>query len=164
MAISVHWPSGVITVNKADMTEITPNVLYELDVNAFRLELKALEDAADEGMPWPRTHNQLTSTYDISGITYDRAIQIIPPYTVEFEDGQYVVNTTGANHNIADRLVANQVSVITNNAAGRTVVAANPSALDIADAVWDEPTADHTASGTFGLLVDRIKKFVQAGL
>jgi hypothetical protein len=37
---------------------------------------------------------------------------------VEFEDGQYTVNCVGANHNISDVKVANQVSLIVNNAAG----------------------------------------------
>jgi hypothetical protein len=117
MAISIDWGSKVINIPKADMTLIqaSPEV-RELDVNAFRLTLKALEDDAD-GMPFPDTHRHTTEV-TLAGLTYARIVEIINGYTVEFEDGQYTVNCVGANHNISDAKVANQVSLIVNNAAG----------------------------------------------
>jgi hypothetical protein len=90
--------------------------IRELDLNAFRLELKDLEDGL-EGMPFLKTHNHNTEV-TLSGLTYARIVEVLDPYTVEFENAQYTVSCTGANHNLADVKVANQVSLIINNAAG----------------------------------------------
>jgi len=117
MAISIDPATFIINIPKADMTllQSSPEV-RELNVNAFRLELKALED--DEGGIYLlKTHNHNTEV-TLAGLTYARTVEIIDPYTVQFEDGQYTVNCTGANHNISDVKVANQVSLIVNNAAG----------------------------------------------
>ena len=118
MAISVNWVTGVITVPKADTTLVqsTPNEIRELDIDAFRLTLRDLEEDPD-GRPWPRTHDHNTEV-TVSGITLARVISILPPYTVTFEDGQYTVRLTGANSNIGDRLNANQVSIQSANSAG----------------------------------------------
>ena len=117
MAISINWSTGVIYVPKADLSLIQASPeIRGLDLNAFRLNLKDLED--DEGgMGFTKTHNHNTEVL-LSGIVYARIIKIIAPYTVEFEDGQYTVSATGANHNLADVKVANQVSLIINSAAG----------------------------------------------
>ena len=119
MALSVNWPTGVITVPKADLTLVT-GTLYELDVDAFRLELKSLEDD-EAGMPWPRTHHHNTEV-TIAGVTYARLVEILSPYSVEFEDGAYSVRLAGANNNIFDVengiLVQNTVQVIAQNSAG----------------------------------------------
>ena len=117
MAISIDWGSKIINVPKADMTLIqsSPEV-RELNINTFRLALKALEDDP-EGMPFPDTHNHTTEV-TLAGLTYARIVEIVNGYTVQFEDGQYTVNCVGANHNISDAKVANQVSLIVNNAAG----------------------------------------------
>lgn len=147
MAISVDWGTKVINVPKADTTLIqaSPEV-RELDVDTFRLALKALE-ADFEGMPYPDTHRHIQE-FIISGITYARGVEIINGYTVEFENGQYAVSLIGGNNNIADVKVANEVSLIVNNSAGL----ANP---DIAGSVWDASRASHTTSGTFGDYVGR---------
>jgi hypothetical protein len=117
MAISITWGTKVINVPKADLTLIqaSPEV-RELDLDWFRLQLKDLEDDP-EGMPFVDTHRHNTEV-TLSGLTYARIVEIINGYTVEFEDGQYTVNCVGANHNISDVKVANQVSLIVNNAAG----------------------------------------------
>jgi hypothetical protein len=117
MAITITWGTKVVNIPKADMTLIqsSPEV-RELDINAFRLALKALEDDPD-GMPFPDTHRHNTEV-TLAGLTYARTVEIINGYTVEFEDGQYTVNCVGANHNLSDAKVANQVSLIVNNAAG----------------------------------------------
>ena len=117
MAISITWGSKIINVPKADLslTQSSPEI-RELDVNWFRLQLKALEDDPD-GIPFPTTHNHSTEV-TLAGLTYARIVEIINGYTIEFEDGQYTVNCVGANHNISDVKVVNQVSLIVNNAAG----------------------------------------------
>lgn len=120
MAISIDWGNTyVISVPQADLTLVSGS-LYELDVDAFRLELKSLEDDP-AGMPYPRTHNHNTAL-TVAGTTFARTVEILSPYSVEFEDGQYSVRLVGANNNIFDVeagiLVQNQVQVIPTNSAG----------------------------------------------
>ena len=118
MAISIDWPTGVITVPKADTTLIqsTPTEIRQLNLDTFRLTLKNLEDDP-AGMPWPKTHNHNTSV-TVGGVTLARVIEIINGYTVTFEDGQYAVNLVGANSNVGDVVNVNQVSVRSSNSAG----------------------------------------------
>lgn len=119
MAISVDWAAKEITVPKADLTLVS-GTLYEHDTDAFRLELRALEDN-EAGMPFVRTHKHNTEV-TVAGITYARTIEIINGYSVEYEDGAYSVRLTGSNNNIWDIqnnvLVQNQVQVIPTNSAG----------------------------------------------
>jgi hypothetical protein len=123
MAISVDWLTRVITVPQADLT-LSAGITYIFDVNAFRLELKAIEDDPD-GIPQPDTHQHNTEV-TLSGVTYARFFEIINGYTVLFEEtgSPYVVIAEGANHNIADVKVAGNgsVSLITNNSAGLITV------------------------------------------
>ncbi len=140
MAVSIDWPTGVIHVSKADLALVSGS-LYELDVDAFRLELKALEDD-EAGIAWPRTHIHNTQV-TIAGATYARQVILINGYSVEFEDGQYSVRLTGANTNLFDvaagRLVQNQVQVIPGNSAGLIVAGSGVTAqdkTDIANEVW----------------------------
>ena len=117
MAISVDQTTYVISVPKSDLTLIqaSPEV-RELSLNWLRLALRDWEDDEDS-IYMPKTHNHNTEV-TLAGLTYARIIEILSPYTVEFEDGQYTVNCVGANHNLSDVKVANQVSLIVNNAAG----------------------------------------------
>lgn len=152
MALSVDWNTKVIFVPQADLTLIS-GTLYELDTDAFRLELKDIED--DEGIPFLDTHRHNTEV-TVAGTTFARVIEIINGYSVEFEDGAYTVRLAGSNNNIFDVengiLVQNQVQVIAQNSAGLIVLAGGVAATpaQIADAVWDEPLADHTTAGTTG--------------
>lgn len=118
MAISVNWATKVITIPKADTTLVDagPPEIRSYDVNTFRLDLKALE-ASEEGMPFVDTHLHKPEV-TLSGVTYARFVEIINGYTVTFEDGQYVVQLSGANHNLADVKNANQVSIVVQNSAG----------------------------------------------
>ena len=164
MAISVNWATRVITIPKSFMTEISPT-LYELDLNAFRLALKDIEDNS-EGMSYPDTHFHNTEV-TLSGVTYARQIVITNGYTVTFEDGMYAVKCVGANHNLADVKNLNSVSLIIGNSAGlvvtsgsgggsgasaaeiwtygaRTLTVSIPSAATIASAVRTELTTELT--------------------
>ena len=58
----------------------------------------------------------------LGGLTLSRVVEIIAPYTITFEDGQYAVNLVGANNNIADKTNVNQVSVRSSNSAGMVTV------------------------------------------
>lgn len=118
MAVSIDWITGEITVPKADTVLVSagPPEIRSFDLDQFRLDLRTAEAAAD-GDPWPRTHNHDTESL-LSGFTYARKLEIISPYFVTFEDGQYVINLEGANHNILDVATANQVSLRAQNSAG----------------------------------------------
>lgn len=158
MAVSIQWDTQVITVNKVDMTLIqsTPTVVYQLNANDLRLDLKILEHEVD-GMTFPDTHNN-SPEITLSGITYARVFEITNGYTVCFEDDTYTVSVIGANNNIGDVICANNVSVIINNSAGSSVPF---TAEEIATAVWDSQTNIHVVSGSFGLLVSTIQKIVK---
>ena len=119
MAITIDWGNTyVINVPKADMTLVqsTPTEIRELDLNVFRLELKDLEDG-ENGIPFLDTHIHNTEV-TLGGLTFARVIEILDPYSVTFEDGQYAVNLVGANSNVGDKVNVNQVSVRSNNSAG----------------------------------------------
>lgn len=143
MAISVDWPTKIINIPKADLTLVqsTPFEIRELNINTFRLALKNLEDDV-EGQPWPTTHNHNT-TVTVGGVTLARVVEIINGYTITFEDGSYAVNLVGANSNISDVVNLNTVQVRAANSAGLTD-------LDLANAVWNALTSNHTTAGTTG--------------
>lgn len=118
--ISVDWTTRIITVPQAYLIPTADSNQYQLDMDQFRLDLKALE-AGVEGIAHVDAHAHNTAIV-ISGVVYARSVQIINAYRVVFEDGQYVVVTQNANHNVADVKVPNQVSLVTNNSAGLTQV------------------------------------------
>lgn len=164
MAINIDWIDYTIHVPQSYLTLIG-GTLYELDTNQFRLDLKALE-ASVYGMPNPKTHNHNTEI-TVAGTTYARTLEILSPYSVEFEDGAYTVRLVGSNNNIFDVqngiLVQNQVQVIPTNAAGLITVVSGSGVteqdkLDIADRVMDELLSDHTTDGTTGKTLADIKK------
>jgi len=116
--VHIDWGSKIIFVPKCYLTLIqaSPTVIYEMDLNDFRMKLKDLEDD-EEGMPHLDTHRHNTEV-TIQGINFARVIEIINGYTITFEDGQYAVNLVGANSNIGDVVNVNQVSIRSNNSAG----------------------------------------------
>ena len=118
MAISIDWPTKVISIAKADMILIqsTPVEIYQLNMDAFHLILRDLEDDVD-GMVFDTTHKYVDPV-SVGGVTLARVVEIINGYTVTFEDAQYRVNLTGANTNLADVTNVNQVSVSSSNSAG----------------------------------------------
>lgn len=118
MAITIDPATHVINIPKADLilVQAFPTEIRELPLNWFRLELKRLEYEL-QGIVMTKTHNHNTEV-TLGGIVYARIIEIILPYTVTFEDGQYAVNLTGANSNVGDVINVNQVSVRSQNSAG----------------------------------------------
>lgn len=164
--ITIDWGNTYkIQVPKSYLTLVS-GTLYELDTDQFRLDLKALE-ASEDGMPFPKTHDHNTQ-YSVAGVTYARSIEILSPYSVEFEDGAYSVRLTGSNNNIFDIqngiLVQNQVQVIPTNSAG--LIAAGSAVLpsdvtDIKNAVWDSLKSGHTDPGSMAELVQNIESIVE---
>lgn len=120
MALSIDRLTNVIFVPKADLqlVQATPTEIRQLDINAFRLELKDIEDEPD-GITYTDTHRHV-QPISIGGVTLARVVEILEPYTITFEDGNYQVNLVGANSNIADRTNLNQVGIRSANSAGLT--------------------------------------------
>ena len=118
MPVNIDWANKIINVPKDAMVLIqsVPKEIYELDVDVFRKTLNDLQDD-EEGMPFDTTH-QHNTTVTIGGVILARVVELINGYTVTFEDGQYRVVTTNANHNLAETTNVNQVSVSTTNSAG----------------------------------------------
>lgn len=131
MAFSVNPITHVITIPQADLTFIS-GTLYNHDTAAFRLALKSWEDSA-EGIVQPKTHNHNTEI-TIAGVTYARAIEILAPYSIKYEDGAYTVKLINSNNNIFDVdngiLVQNQVQVIPTNSAGMVVVGGDTAVIE----------------------------------
>lgn len=120
MAITVDWTTKIISIPRDDLqlVQSTPTEIRQLDINNFRLTLKALESDV-EGLPYLITHTHV-APISVGGVQLARVVEIINGYTVTFEDGQYAVNLVGANSNIGDRVNVNQVSVRSANSAGLT--------------------------------------------
>jgi hypothetical protein len=119
MAISIS-PTHVITIPQSDLTFLS-GTLWQLDTNWFRLQLKDWEDS-EQGIVHPKTHNHNTAI-TIAGVTYARAIEILAPYTIQFEDlghPGYTVLLTGSNNNIFAEgiVVTNHNSILGQNSAG----------------------------------------------
>ena len=76
------------------------------------------------------------------------------PATVSSYAGGAVASVTGAVGSVTD-----PVTVGTNNdKTGYSLTTAPPTAAAIADAVWDEAYSGHTTAGTFGKLMDTLRK------
>lgn len=118
MAITIDWATYTINIPRADMLllQTNPIEVRQLDLTTFHETLRDIEDDP-AGMPQPVTHNYSGPT-SISGVILAQVIEILDPYTITFEDGQYAVNVVGGNSNVADKVNINNVGVRTANSAG----------------------------------------------
>lgn len=166
MAISVDWlgtgstPGGVayeIYVPKADLTPTADPDFFDLDIDTFRIALRELE-ATVAGRPWPQTHYHTTEVA-VGGIVLARVMEVLDPYSITFEDGQYGVNLVGANSNIGGRVNLNQVSVRSFNSAGLTAPAVPPTVEEITAGVWSEPEPADSKDGSLGAALSLVRKF-----
>ena len=135
--VTIDWANRIIFIPKFVSTQVqtVPFEVRTLDLNEFRLALKDLEDS-DAGIVYPTTHNH-NSPVTVGGVTLARVLELINNYTVTFENGQYAINLTGANSNVADRVNVNQVSVRAANSAGLIKGADGvPTDVQNAEAVW----------------------------
>jgi hypothetical protein len=117
--ITVDWANKVVNIPRSYLTNVS-GTLYELDTEAFRLDLHALE-SSDAGVSFERIHQHSTETV-VAGTTYARSISIINGYSLTFEDDFYTVRLKGSNNNFFDVasgvLNQNRVQVIPQNSAG----------------------------------------------
>lgn len=120
MAYTVNWLTKVVTIPKSDLTlvQASPEI-RELDVTAFWSEIHAIQ--AGDGLTYPAIMRS-NAPVTLAGQTYVRSVEVINDYRIEFEDGQYQVNLTGANNNLLDARVQNQVSLSASNSGGAVVV------------------------------------------
>jgi len=120
MAYSVDWPTKTVFIPKADLSLISANPeIYALDVLAFWAAIHDIQDG--EGMTYD-TIMASNAPSAIGGVTLVRVVEVINAYKIEFEDGPYQVNLVGANNNILERRVQNQVSLNPSNSAGAIIV------------------------------------------
>ena len=160
MAYSVDWLTKVVTIPKADLTLLSASPeIYKLDMLAFWASIHDLQD--DEGITYP-TIMRSNAPVTISGVTYVRTVEVINGYSIEFEDGQYQVNLVGANNNLLDARVQNQVSINASNSAGAVQVQGIDSAtlarvLDLleADEILETTRARKLLRGTATILLDK---------
>lgn len=136
MAISVDWPTKLISVPKADMTLVDsgPPEVRALDIEDLWLALRDLEDEED-GMPFDKTCDTVPPK-TVAGVTLGRVLEIVNGYTLQFENGTYAVNITGGNSNLADVMVRNSVGVNTANSAGYQIVETGTSGLTSEESTW----------------------------
>ena len=118
MALSIDYLTSIIFVPRADLllVQSVPSFVYQLNMEGFYREVADLQDD-EAGSPY-LTAAVNTAPVSVGGVLLARVIQIINGYSVEFEDGQYAVNLSGANTNLQDVAVVNQVSIRPNNSAG----------------------------------------------
>ena len=167
MATTIDYTGATYRINvpQGDLSHIS-GTLYELDTDAFWDDIKALE-AAETGIVFQDTQSH-NSEYTVAGVTYASKVEILNAsnssntdvYEVFFDpDTQYSVTLTGSNNNIFDiqnAILANTTTqVLPQNSAGLISVVSGSGVTptdidDIADAVWDETTADHVSAGSFG--------------
>jgi len=122
MTVSIDYATKVITVEKTDMSLIQSSPeIRGLDVEALRISLMALH-ASEAGMPHLISYSHNTEVL-LGGATYARIIEFVNGYTIEFEDAPYAVKLSGANTNVEDVMVVNNVSLRTANSAGLQTVA-----------------------------------------
>lgn len=116
--VTVLWGPKIIFVPKIAMVQLqsTPTEIWQLDIPTFKATLGDLLDNTD-GMSYPDIFNHNPSV-TVGGAILAKVVEILEPYTITFEDGQYAVNLTGANSNIGDRVNVNQVSIRSANSAG----------------------------------------------
>lgn len=150
MAITLDAATYRILVPKADLAVVAAPSFYDLDVDAFRLTLRNLEDDPDNAA-LPKTHDHNTEL-DVAGLVLARQVLIRAPWVVEFEDGAYQVTCKGANHNIGVRRVFNSVSLNANLSAGLQIVTSGSGVtaqdkLDIAAEVWNSILAAGLTAG-----------------
>lgn len=161
--IAINHATYVITIPKSDTTFVETNATtgYEIrsyDEYAFMREFADyLDSEVGQVLPNGFSHN---TSVTISGVAYARALSILAPYTVTFENsGSYQVKLVGGmNNNLLDVLNPNGVSVIPANSAGLQAVNTAGGSGATAAEVWgygsralttafpDVPTAAENAS------------------
>lgn len=117
MAYQVDWEAGIITIPKADLVFLSADK-YKLDLYEFAKECWRLTWETTEGLSYPEIITYYPAV-DTGDVILGKTILINHlDYMVVFEDGQYAVLFDGANTNLHNYTIVNQVSIRPNNSAG----------------------------------------------
>ena len=121
--ISIDYLTNIIFVPKTYTQFVSTDPQTGAEVRQMDLTIFA-QDVADlqaiEGGVWAVTAYEYTAPVSVGGVQLAPVVVVLNPYLVEFEDGQYAVNLVGANTNLQDVAIVNQVSIRPNNSAGLT--------------------------------------------
>lgn len=109
--LTVNWNTNVITVPLTDLTLVS-GTNYQLTVDFWWQLIRDKTDDVDAA-PNSRLYNNIPPTSSTP-----RIVEVLAPYTVTFENGNYSVNIVGGNTNLRDVVNKNNVSVNTNNTTG----------------------------------------------
>lgn len=153
MAYSVNWTTKIVHIPKADLVvvSVSPEV-YELNALIFWQQIHAIQQ--EDGLSFVdimRSNAPVT----LGGVTFARSVEVINGYRVEFQNGAYQVNLSGANNNLLDARVQNNVSINASNSAGLINVSGGGSLT--AAQVWQ-----HLVEGTFS--AEEILRLIAAAL
>ena len=100
MNFTIDYNTFIIEVERASLplAQSSPTEIRTFEVGLFHELLRDTEDNAVH-MPFLDTHNWVASKL-IGGVTLAPIFEMLPQYTITFEDGLYVINVIGANSNI----------------------------------------------------------------
>lgn len=167
MAVNVtDWNGQLLHVPKSDLTPTGDPQRFVLDMEWLRFQLHALE-YSEPGETAYRMHTRV-APIPVGSITKPQAISIINGWTLEFEPGDpdpYMVTVVGADTNLSDLVVLNNVSVRAELSTGTVQVSTGSGS---GSDPWIIPTAN-PVPGSYGELVQdtnqetgRIKRMAQA--
>jgi hypothetical protein len=116
--MTIDWENRIVYIYKSDMVQIepAPNEGWKLDLVEFK---KAITDRQDDedGISFLDIINHYPAV-ELGGTVLASVVEIINGYRVEFENGIYYVLLNGANSNLMEHVILNDVSIRSNNAAG----------------------------------------------
>lgn len=110
MAVTVDWTTYEIQIPKADTVLVTasPDV-RSMTVTWLFDQLVPMMDDEDDMSQDDKFRN--TAPVTLGGTPFGRVLEILSPYTVTFEAGNYAVNITDGSSNINDVATVNGVSI-----------------------------------------------------
>lgn len=117
MAYSVNWVTRVISIPHTDLTLVS-GTRYSLSMDTFRVEIRRLESAFNEGLWAPQILDHTNPKIDFAGSDYAGFDELINGYSVTFTGSVERVDLLGSNNNLIDVLNATGVSVVPSNSAG----------------------------------------------
>jgi len=106
----------------------------QMNLTQFAQDIGDLQDNVEGA--WAPTAYEYTAPVSVGGVQLAPVVVITEFYVVQFEDLQYAVNLVGANTNVQDQVVVNQVSIRPSNSAGLTFSDAINSQSFLEAAVW----------------------------
>lgn len=117
MSYVVDWIAREVFVPVEDLTLVS-GTHYSLDMWAFLVELRRLENSFSEGLWAAQMVIHDNTRVDFAGADYAPFDDIINGYDIIFDPAVSRVDLLGSNNNVVDVMIANGVSVVPSNSAG----------------------------------------------